>query len=193
VVLAALASLAERDRTARANSLLRDGCRAYPRLLFARPWWTVGSMPAGRHDGLWFGLQSAFFLGLLVSPVVERRRTAALVRSLGAGLAGAGAIVAVAGYRELGEMHSPWTAPRGTGLVKSGIYSRIRHPIYAGWCLGGLGLEILAGSRLGVGAVAALAVFYDVKSREEDKLLVRRYPDADGYIVSVKRFVPRVY
>jgi protein-S-isoprenylcysteine O-methyltransferase Ste14 len=150
-------------------------------------------MTARRRERVWFGLQSAFFLGLLVSPVVERRRPAAFVRLLGAGLAGGGAIVAVAGYRELGASHSPWTAPSGTGLVKSGIYSQIRHPIYAGWCLGSLGLEILAGSRLGVGAVAALVLFYDVKSREEDKLLVRRYLDADDYVLSVKRLVPRVY
>ncbi|HSS11117.1 MAG TPA: methyltransferase [Acidimicrobiales bacterium] len=138
-------------------------------------------------------LQSVFFLALLGSPLIDRHRPPAAARLLGLGLFTGGVGVAVAGYRELGKSHSPWTTPTAAGLVTSGIYSRIRHPIYAGWCLGSLGLEVLAGSRLGVGVVGGLMVFYDLKAREEDRLLVERYSGGAGYRSAVNRFIPGVY
>jgi protein-S-isoprenylcysteine O-methyltransferase Ste14 len=69
----------------------------------------------------------------------------------------------------------------------------MRHPIYAGWCLGSLGFEVFSGSRLGASLAAALIVFYDLKAREEDQHLAERYPGAASYRAHVKRLVPRVY
>ena len=152
-------------------------------------------MARSQRGGVWFALQSAFLLALLGSPFIDRRRPPPAARILGLSLVASGAGVAVAGYRELGVSHSPWTTPAGDDgrLVTTGIYGRLRHPIYAGWCLGSLGLEVLAGSRLGGGVVGALMVFYDLKSREEDKLLAARYPCAGDYRAAVKRFIPGIY
>ena len=150
-------------------------------------------MAGCRREAGWFVLQSAFFVALLASPLAQRRSAAAVNRLLGLGLLLTGVGVAAAGYRELGSSHSPWTEPTGERLVTTGIYGRTRHPIYAGWCLGALGFEILLGSRLGVAVVGGLAVFYDLKAREEEKLLDRRYPDGASYRAEVARFVPGVY
>ena len=94
-----------------------------------------------RRGGPWFVVQFLSFVALLGAPMVRRRRPALVVRVLGLGLLGAGAAVAVAGYRDLGESHSPRTTPNEErcGLVMTGIYGHVRHPIYAGWCLGSLG------------------------------------------------------
>jgi Phospholipid methyltransferase len=92
------------------------------------------------------------FLALLAAPFLQHLDAPLLVRLLGLVLLAGGIVVAVAGYRALGSSHSPWTTPIDDGrLVKTGIYARIRHPIYTGWCLGALGGELLAGSILGVG------------------------------------------
>ena len=148
-----------------------------------------------RRGGPWFVVQLLFFVALLGAPMVRRRRPALVVRVLGLGLLGAGAAVAVAGYRDLGESHSPWTTPNDERcqLVTTGIYGHVRHPIYAGWCLGSLGFEAVTGSCLGVSAAAALVVFYDLKARDEDRHLADRYPGAASYRADVKRFVPGVY
>jgi protein-S-isoprenylcysteine O-methyltransferase Ste14 len=141
----------------------------------------------------WFGLQAMLFGALVSAPLLHRKRVSALTRVAGVGLLGAGAAVAVAGYRELGQSHSAWTAPQGDRVTRTGIYSTIRHPIYCGWLLGSLGFEIAVGSPLGLGLAATLVVFYDVKSREEDRQLRARFAEAAGYQASVKRFIPRVY
>ena len=153
----------------------------------------VRRMDGRRRETGWLILQSAFFVAMLGSPLVERRAPAALTRLGGLGLLLAGVGVAMSGYRALGRSHSPWTEPTGEGLVTTGIYGQVRHPIYAGWCLGGLGFEILFGSWLGVGVVGGVAVFYDLKAREEEKLLDERYPDGASYRAAVDRFVPGVY
>jgi protein-S-isoprenylcysteine O-methyltransferase Ste14 len=148
-----------------------------------------------RRGGAWFVVQLLLFIAVLGAPMVRRKRPTLAVRLLGLGLLDSGATVAVAGYRELGESHSPWTTPTAEhgALVTTGMYARLRHPIYAGWCLGSLGFEVATGSRLGISAASALIVFYDLKSREEDRHLADRYPGAGRYGSDVKRFVPGVY
>jgi protein-S-isoprenylcysteine O-methyltransferase Ste14 len=69
----------------------------------------------------------------------------------------------------------------------------VRHPIYTGWILGTVGLEVAAQSSVGVGVAIALLVFFDLKSREEEKWLVATYADYPAYARQVKRFVPFVY
>jgi protein-S-isoprenylcysteine O-methyltransferase Ste14 len=145
------------------------------------------------NERAWFGLQALLFGALVSATLLHRRRVSTLTRVVGVGLLGAGAAVAVAGYRELGQSHSAWTAPQGDRVTRTGIYRAVRHPIYCGWLLGSLGFEVAVGSPLGVGLAGTLVVFYDLKSREEDRQLRVRFTEAAGYQASVKRFIPRVY
>lgn len=116
------------------------------------------------------------------------------VRAAGVLILLGGVSLAATGYAALGGSHSPGTTPTsGARLVSSGIYARLRHPVYAGWCLAALGLALILGSLLGVGVAIAAVVYYDLRTREEDRLLLKRYPDYDAYRRRVKRFVPRVY
>lgn len=147
-----------------------------------------------RSGAAWFAAQFVIFVAMLGAPIIQRAEVPLVVRGLGVAVATAGAIVGVAGYRALGGSHSPGTTPiAGAGLVSSGIYAYVRHPIYAGWCLGAFGFALIFGSLLGVGVAVALLVFYDLRTREEEKFLLRQYPDYDAYRQRVKRFVPGVY
>jgi protein-S-isoprenylcysteine O-methyltransferase Ste14 len=58
---------------------------------------------------------------------------------------------------------------------------------------GALGGELLVGSILGVGVALALVVFYDRRSREEERFLADRYPNYAAYKRRAKRFIPGVY
>jgi len=73
------------------------------------------------------------------------------------------------------------------------MYQFMRHPIYAGWILVALGWALLSGSQLGVGVALAGGIFYDLKSREEEKWLVTTYADYAAYQRQVKRFIPWIY
>lgn len=147
-----------------------------------------------RRGRVWFALQFAFFLALLAAPFLQRREAPRLLRVLGLGVLASGCGVGAAGYRALGGSHSPWTTPIAGGrLVTTGIYGWMRHPIYAGWCLGALGGTLLTGSWLGTGVSAALMVFYDLKAREEERLLAERYPEYRAYTRQTSRFVPGAY
>jgi len=111
------------------------------------------------------------------------------IRSLGALIAGGGAVLAAWGVRSLGPSLTPGIEPLpGAPLVVTGAYAHFRHPIYAGVVL------ILAGYTLAwsnwtlaliVGAVALQ--FFDAKARAEERWLLERYPGYQRYTVPVRR------
>ncbi len=79
------------------------------------------------------------------------------------------------------------------GLVTSGPYRYIRHPIYASvlmFCWAAvLGNLSLAAVILGIVITAAIAV----RIRSEEKMLLRDYPAYRGYAAITARIVPGVF
>lgn len=85
-------------------------------------------------------------------------------------------------------------APRADAeLVERGAYRLVRHPIYGGLVLGGLGLAAITpwfGTFL---SVALLAVVLDLKRRREEAWLAERYPGYAGYRTRTKALIPFLY
>lgn len=147
-----------------------------------------------KEGQLWFAAQFMLFCAMLISPFIGRFKSPLGLRALGLGISVGGLIVAVLGYRTLGTSHSPWINPmEGSHLVTTGIYRHLRHPIYAGWVLGGIGWALLTGSLFGVGVAVAGFIFYDLKSKEEERWLTQKYAEYAVYQSTVKRFVPWMY
>ena len=147
-----------------------------------------------RRDSVWFAFQLVLFVAMLAAPVVQRQRVPWIVRVSGLIVILGGGGVASAGYRALGTSHSPWSTPVASGrLITTGIYRWVRHPIYVGWCLAAAGGALLTGSTLGRGVAAGLGAFYDLRSREEERLLAERYAAYATYSGSSRRFVPGLY
>lgn len=100
----------------------------------------------------------------------------------------------VGGFRDLGRNLTPLPRPREDAvLVESGIYAGIRHPIYAGLILGGLGWSALTRSLPALAIAIVLAIFLDAKARREEAWLLARYAGYAAYRRRTKRFLPRVY
>ncbi len=81
----------------------------------------------------------------------------------------------------------------GAAVAESGVYRRVRHPVYGAVLLLAVGWS-LAESPLGLIPAALLAVVFDLKARVEEAWLEERLPDYAGYRERTpRRFVPGVY
>lgn len=105
----------------------------------------------------------------------------------------AGVVVAL-GVRGLGASLTPLPRPGlDAEMVDSGVYARIRHPIYGGLILAALGWAVLTRSLPSFGIAVLLAIFLDAKARREEGWLLDRYPTYAAYRRRTKRFLPGVY
>ena len=75
-------------------------------------------------------------------------------------------------------------------LVESGVYARVRHPIYTSVLLGGIGVALVHGHYAVMLIALALVVFFTVKSRYEETLLLAAYPKYGEYMTRTGRFLP---
>ncbi len=100
----------------------------------------------------------------------------------------------VSGFRDLGRNLSPLPRPRSDAiLVESGIYASLRHPVYAGLILGGIGWSSLTRSLPAFVVAVILAIWLDAKARREEAWLLERYTGYAAYRRRTKRFLPGVY
>jgi protein-S-isoprenylcysteine O-methyltransferase Ste14 len=113
---------------------------------------------------------------------------------LGLLIAVAGVLLVVLGVLALGRSFTPLPRPRaGTRLRQGGIFGLVRHPVYGGVILIGLGWS-LADAPLGLVPTALLAVLFDLKARREEAWLSERFPEYVAYRARTpRRFVPWLY
>jgi protein-S-isoprenylcysteine O-methyltransferase Ste14 len=156
--------------------------------------------PLGRHGEGWVVLQFACFALLaatvILAPTELDPALAPLLAPLGYALGIAGAVLLGSGLAELRRAEALTAVPfprDGATLVRTGPYRHVRHPIYGGLILGGLGLAMLTpwlGTFL---AVALLAAVLDLKRRREEAWLVERYPAYEAYRARTKALIPLLY
>jgi protein-S-isoprenylcysteine O-methyltransferase Ste14 len=103
---------------------------------------------------------------------------------------GAGVVQAWRGVRDLGESLTPLPHPRDDAdLVETGIYGSVRHPIYGGLILLGLGWALLAASPLALALALVLVPFFWLKSSMEERWLGERFPTYPDYRRRTRRFI----
>ena len=86
---------------------------------------------------------------------------------------------------------TPLPAPREDGeLVTSGIFARVRHPLYASVMAMGFGWALLWGSRIALAPATFLALYIHAKARREERLLRARFPAYPAYAAGVPRYLP---
>lgn len=111
---------------------------------------------------------------------------------LGLAMVAAGVVLLVVAGRGLGQSLTPMPTPNGQGLVAHGVYRWVRHPIYTAVIVVCLGVAVAAGNVTCYAAVAAVCVFFAIKSRIEERDLVAAYDGYAEYGARVGRFVPGV-
>jgi protein-S-isoprenylcysteine O-methyltransferase Ste14 len=105
-----------------------------------------------------------------------------------------GIALVVAGIVALGSSLSPYPKPSdGSTFRQGGAYRLVRHPIYGGFVLLAAGWSLVT-SPLALVPTALLWATFELKSRVEEGLLVKRYPGYEPYRERVRwRLVPWVH
>jgi protein-S-isoprenylcysteine O-methyltransferase Ste14 len=106
----------------------------------------------------------------------------------------AGSVLFVAGLLRLGRGLTPLPYPKdGAGLIQTGPYALVRHPIYSGGLVLALGWALYVQGWFTLGYVVILFVFLDMKSRREEKWLTEKFPAYSMYQKRVRKLIPFVY
>jgi protein-S-isoprenylcysteine O-methyltransferase Ste14 len=83
---------------------------------------------------------------------------------------------------------------RGQSVVTTGPYAIVRHPMYAGASLYMIGMALLLGSWIGLGATPLLIAVLSIRIGIEERILRGEFPDYAGYAARVRyRLVPGVW
>ncbi|MDO9590382.1 MAG: isoprenylcysteine carboxylmethyltransferase family protein [Microcella sp.] len=137
------------------------------------------------------GLQFVFLILLGFMPWGDLWQRGIGVVVLGLVLVGLGFGIALAAGAGLGRTLTPSPIPKADGvLVTTGVYGFVRHPIYSGLLVLGVGLVVIGASWLHVIAWVALLSVLMTKSRFEERMLAGQYADYADYAARVGRLVP---
>lgn len=105
-----------------------------------------------------------------------------------------GAVAGISGTLALGRNRTPFPKPRSDSrLVKAGIYSLVRHPLYASLIALSFGWACLWESKLGAVLALVQAILLDFKARREERWLITQFPEYAAYTAKVRRLIPWVY
>lgn len=114
--------------------------------------------------------------------------------ALGAVAIAIGVVLAIRGVLDLGASLSPFPRPTDANcLVETGAYRFVRHPVYSGLVLAGIGWGLFTASLVAVGLSVLLLLWLDLKSRREEAWLTAQHPGYAAYRMRTRKFLPFVY
>jgi protein-S-isoprenylcysteine O-methyltransferase Ste14 len=136
-------------------------------------------------------MAAAVVAGLLPPGWPDEARGVRLI--VGGTLIAVGVSFGVWASRELGRALTPFPKPRPVGLVTTGPFAIVRHPIYLGFLAAFVGYGLLTGL-LALAFAGVLGLLWVGKTQVEERLLTDVYPAYAGYCAHVRwRIVPSVY
>jgi len=143
---------------------------------------------------VWVGF--VLFVAAWVHPFgpIAIQRTV-LSDSVGVAICMLGLFVAIWSRKVLGaEWSRDVELKQGHKLVERGPYRLMRHPIYTGHLLMGLGTAIASGSLVAFAGLASFVGGFWIKLNQEERLLLRGFPDEyPAYKERVKALIPYVF
>lgn len=141
---------------------------------------------------IFVAIQVLLFVILALLPSGDAWPTPLAVDLAGLALVVAGVIWMLIAARRLGPALTPTPVPSERGsLTTTGLYGRVRHPIYTGVLALVLGIVVRSGSLVTLAFGLVTVAFFTVKARWEEARLAERYPDYPAYAARTPRFLPR--
>jgi protein-S-isoprenylcysteine O-methyltransferase Ste14 len=155
-------------------------------------------LPKG--NGIGFVAVQAILLGILFfgpahfNADVSIEAPKGLLLWFGYGIFIFGTIIALIAAVNLGKNLTPLPRPKENAeLIQNGLYRLVRHPIYFGVIVLSIGWGVIQQSTLIWLYVIVIAIFFDIKSRKEERWLVERFSTYAEYQGRVHKLIPWVY
>lgn len=105
----------------------------------------------------------------------------------------AGLLIVGISFIGLGKTLTVSPVPKQNGqLITTGLYARVRHPIYSGLLLLSIGVILDAGYWPQLVLAIFLFIVLNAKANFEEELLKSKYPEYKKYAVHTPRFIPRI-
>lgn len=151
-------------------------------------------MPLKSLDYLFVVIQFILFSVFLFDISVLSVSIPYYLQLVGIALAITGIVVCGIAVWQLNTNLSPFPTPKsGSSLIKNGVFTWVRHPIYSGILLGLLGLSLHYQSLYKMGVVALLFFLFYFKTSYEEQRLETVFKEYADYKSKTKRFVPFVF
>jgi protein-S-isoprenylcysteine O-methyltransferase Ste14 len=116
-----------------------------------------------------------------------------LIGIVGVAVIALGAVILVTSFVRLGRSLTANPVPKDNGvLVTSGLYGRVRHPIYFGLLVLAFGVVLDAGWWPQIIIALMLYFLLNIKAQFEEDLLRKKYPEYKAYALKTPRFFPRI-
>ena len=116
-----------------------------------------------------------------------------VVGIVGVAVIALGAVILVTSFVRLGRSLTANPVPKEDGvLVTSGLYGRVRHPIYFGLLVLAFGVVLDAGWWPQIVIALMLYFLLNIKAQFEEDLLRKKYPEYKAYALKTPRFFPRI-
>ena len=99
-------------------------------------------------------------------------------------------VFGIMAFVQLNTNLSPYPTPLASGqLVTKGVFRISRHPIYTSIIFSGFGFAVYQESIFKLLITVLLVILFYLKSKYEETLLTRRYPDYHEYKKRTRRFI----
>lgn len=147
------------------------------------------------RGGWWVVGQSILMIAMLASgPLRQPDWNSRAGFWIGVFLIGAGAVFGITGAWTLGRNRTPFPRPLADSvLVEHGIYSVVRHPLYASLTYLSVGWALIWANHAAGAAALAMFIFLDRKARVEEEWLSGEFLGYRTYAERVRRFIPGIY
>ena len=142
-------------------------------------------------DILFVGLQLLLFFLYFITPFPSEWQLSAWLRLPALLVSLIGILLSALAVLQLRNNISPFPSPVSSGtLVQSGIFKKIRHPIYTGLILFFSAYAIYEESPAKLLLSFILVILFYFKSIYEEKLLMEKFPAYRAYKQTSYRFFP---
>jgi protein-S-isoprenylcysteine O-methyltransferase Ste14 len=149
-----------------------------------------------RGEG-WVLIQFVLLLAILGSGSIGpawHGRPQEITVTAGLVLTAAGGLLAFRGLFDLRSALTPFPKPQqGTRLIDRGAYGLVRHPIYGGLIIGAFGWGLSKASPASIVGALVLWLFFDLKSRREERWLAEQFEGYPAYRARTRRLIPWLY
>lgn len=147
------------------------------------------------RGGLWVIAQTLLTMAALVTgPLQAADGWPRLWGILGIIMITTGAYFGIAGVMALGNSRTVYPCPLPDAqLIRTGIYRRVRHPLYTSLMLVTIGWGLCWSSSWALVGSGALSVMLVAKAGVEERWLRKKYPSYAQYASEVPRFLPLPY